>query len=653
MRRSILAMATAVAVLSAPLAPISAVPAPKASGCQQVELVWLTGSAGGSSALAATIEVLRNEVGEGETGVTRIGRAGPTLTASSLKQVRTQKLAARYFQGWQADAADAVGALTRMSRTCPDSMLAIGGFSRGAVSTRAAVRSLTKSPVVRRRVGLVLTVGDPLLRHRDRTIGDVVGFDLPERGAAGRALALPTWARSAGLSWCDQDPMCTTEGRVSDHDYRGRVPVSDELDVLAFDSQDKQTTLVGSPYTYRADDLRIVKASGLPAGMRVQGGAVTGTPRTVGTTRIRLTIRSSTVAPAVRATRTLKLDVVEPRAVAGTTLISRGYDGAPANDDSRTVTVSGDGNTVVFESQATNLVAGVSGADIPRIYAWHRATGTTELVAAPAGGDPRRLSVRGVSRDGNRILAEFTAFAARNTSLVLYDRLAGTSTTVADTDVERLNSMLTDDGEQVLFRTVSGTTTGIHRWTRATGTSEPVVMPSALAQRWTGGASADGRRLLIAYPAGVWDTGTQAFTATNGSATFGAWQGVESGEVSLDARLAAARGTGPAAGGGIGGDANGVVLDLPAGTARGSSFGNLAAAITPDAGWYADSSEGDLVLVRTSDGARYAAFEQAPDGDVISASITDDGTGVGFVDTASDLLPGTDRGVTNVYFWGR
>lgn len=653
MRRTVLAMTAALAgtMLTAPLVASSVVaarPGAKPAACHQVELVWLPGSAGGTNGLSAVRYALRYEVGRGETGVSKVGRVGPALTAPLLKQVRKQRLSSRYFTGWQADARAAVAALTRLSRTCPDSLLAVGGFSRGAVSTRAAVRALTRTPAVRRRVGLVVTVGDPLLRRRDRTVGDI---GTPEAGAAGTALHLMAWAKPAAISWCDDDPMCTTQGEVG-HDYRGRLPIHDELDAFPFDSDDAASALVDSPYTYRVQDLRIAGAKGLPSGLTVRDDAITGTPTATGSRRVRLTVRSAKIAPAVRATRLLTLDVVEPRAAAGTTLISRGYDGKPANDDTRTVMVSGDGSTVVFESEATNLVPGVSGADVPRVYAWNRAAGRTDLVAAPATEDHRRVSIRGVSRDGNRILTELTDWTGSGTAVVLHDRIAGTSTTVAS-GAERRTAMLTDDGEQVLF----GTAPGIARWTRATGTTEPVVMPPQAGARWTGGASADGRQLLFGFPTGVWDTVTQTFTPLGGSVPFGGWESIERAEVSLDAGLAMVRGIGPASGGGVGGDPAGAVLDLPSAHARGSTYGNIAAAITPDGQWYAQmgGSQGgrELALAHAPDGAIFFPYQRDTTGEVMWASISDDGSGLGYVHTAADLLPGTTRGVTNVYFWGR
>lgn len=646
--------------LAGPPAGVAAPAAPR-PGCDQVELVWLPGSAARDDGLRGVRRALRFVVGRGETGVTRVGRVGPRLTAARLAQVRRRGLAASHLAGWRADARAAVVALGRVHRACPDALLALGGFSRGAVATRAAVRSLTRVPALRRRLGLVVTVGDPLLRPGDRVVGEVADLGSPPRGAAGRALPWPRWARAAALSWCDDDRMCTPQGSVAGHDYTGgQLPVGDELAAMPVDAADARSTLVGEPFGYRAGSLRIVGADRLPAGLELHGGAVSGSPLATGTRRVRLRVRSTTVAPDVRRTRVLELAVVAPRAAAGTTLVTRGWDGAPADGPSSGVLVSGDGGTLVFASAATNLVPGSTRAC--RTFVWSRATGRTETLAAdPSGVCGVALDI---SRDGTRVLSYVEGrVPGAGGRLELVDRAAGTRTTVA-TGVPGETTLMPDDGESVIYR--ADRFGAFRRWDRASGTTTPLPAPPSPGGPeqlvdWTGGGSADGRHLLLQNPAGLWDTTTGTFTALHDTGTWAGWQAYAVAEVSLDATLGVVRGLGPAAGSGEGGSPAGLLLSWPSGDVVGPAGGsNLGAAITPDGGWLAIAGRygrDRLSLAQVATGARAFAFAApAPgtDGGVMSAAaLGDDGRTLAYVSSASDLLPGAGRGTANVYFWSR
>lgn len=95
--------------------------------------------------------------------------------------------------------------------------------------------------------------------------------------------------------------------------------------------------------------------------------------------------------------------------------------------DSMMSNISGDGSTVVFQSAATNLLAGADTDGFVDIYKWDRATGTTTRVT---NGDddsgyptaPVYQSAPGISDDGSRVV--FRSVAT--------DLVAGASTTTPD-----------------------------------------------------------------------------------------------------------------------------------------------------------------------------------------------------------------------------
>src|SRR5690606_27863611 len=67
------------------------------------------------------------------------------------------------------------------------------------------------------------------------------------------------------------------------------------------------------------------------------------------------------------------------------TLVSRGLGGVPANGPSDHATVSGDGEWVLFESEATNLVAGDTNG-VRDVFLFERATGNIAKVSTPVQG---------------------------------------------------------------------------------------------------------------------------------------------------------------------------------------------------------------------------------------------------------------------------
>lgn len=110
------------------------------------------------------------------------------------------------------------------------------------------------------------------------------------------------------------------------------------------------------------------------------------------------------------------------RATGETRLISRGLEGEPANGKSGSPQFSGDGRYILFESLASNLVAGDDNESAD-IFLHDRETGVTQLVTANLEGDGSGLALYSplvlgmhelvLSKDG-----KFAAFTSSATNLV-------------------------------------------------------------------------------------------------------------------------------------------------------------------------------------------------------------------------------------------
>ena len=98
-----------------------------------------------------------------------------------------------------------------------------------------------------------------------------------------------------------------------------------------------------------------------------------------------------------------------------TTLISEGLGGAAANGNSDSPKVSANGQVVVFDSNATNLVANDT-STVTNIFVWDMATGAiTRVSVTPGGGNPNGFSGGAtISADGSTV-----AFSSYADNLVL------------------------------------------------------------------------------------------------------------------------------------------------------------------------------------------------------------------------------------------
>lgn len=101
---------------------------------------------------------------------------------------------------------------------------------------------------------------------------------------------------------------------------------------------------------------------------------------------------------------------------AGVERISVGAAGVQANSESFEPTVSGDGRVIAFSSGASNLTAGVSGTSTINVYRRDVVAGTNTLVTANGAGTGVGGSRPMLSEDGNRL-----AFYSYASSLVAND----------------------------------------------------------------------------------------------------------------------------------------------------------------------------------------------------------------------------------------
>jgi Tol biopolymer transport system component len=81
-----------------------------------------------------------------------------------------------------------------------------------------------------------------------------------------------------------------------------------------------------------------------------------------------------------------------------TVLVSRASDGAPANDHAGTSSISGDGRFVAFQSDASNLVEGVTAPGM--IFVRDLKAETTTLVSRSSAGAPVSANSPSISGDG-------------------------------------------------------------------------------------------------------------------------------------------------------------------------------------------------------------------------------------------------------------
>lgn len=226
---------------------------------------------------------------------------------------------------------------------------------------------------------------------------------------------------------------------------------------------------------------------------------------------------------------------VHDRQTGQTTCISVSSVGAQSNGSSLNPDISPDGRFVVFESTASNLVAGDSNGTFD-VFCHDRQTAQTTRVSVGTGGLQALASCRqgSISADGR-----YVAFESDDNNLVpgntclgkdvfLHDRTLGTTTlvsvsnTTGQTFTSRQNPRIADDGNFVVFDSAAtdliSTDFNGHNdvfvWSRLTG---GITLVSENGNQGNGASleadlSADGRYVVFTSRATNFGSGT-----TNGA----------------------------------------------------------------------------------------------------------------------------------------
>lgn len=146
------------------------------------------------------------------------------------------------------------------------------------------------------------------------------------------------------------------------------------------------------------------------------------------------------------------------------TLVSRGLNGVPANEDSNNAVISDNGRYVTFTSHATNLVSDVV-ATVPQAYVFDRETNTVELVSTNAIGEISNAGsgADDISADGRYVLINTAAdnfgYADANgdNDIFLKDRQTGTvelisvATNAATGNLGSYTASMSADANYIVF----------------------------------------------------------------------------------------------------------------------------------------------------------------------------------------------------------
>jgi Tol biopolymer transport system component len=220
-----------------------------------------------------------------------------------------------------------------------------------------------------------------------------------------------------------------------------------------------------------------------------------------------------------------------------TRLVSANASGVQGNGDSFAPAISADGQSVAFESSASNLVAGDTNA-VSDVFVWNvqtqtTAPGVTRVSVGPAGLEANASSVE-PSLSGDGRLVAFSTFASNLTTgvtgtlsanVVLRNIVAGTNTLVsADSGgVARggSNPMLSESGTRLAFYSFSSQLVAgdvnnlwdIFVFDSGTGLNTRVSLTSAGGERDQGTESAS--RVVAPAMSGNGQFVAYATTATN------------------------------------------------------------------------------------------------------------------------------------------
>ena len=207
---------------------------------------------------------------------------------------------------------------------------------------------------------------------------------------------------------------------------------------------------------------------------------------------------------------------VRDRSTNKTILVSAAADGTPANARSQRADISADGEHVVFESGATDIVTGVSGT-VSQVYIHHLETGLTELVSQTSGGTPASLSSgeASVSADGRYVAfhsLDFQLDPKGFANIYVRDTVSNTTSLLAgSSDRQAGNPTISGDGQYVYYESIFDSFL-----TKRTGTTETrVPIPNGRNGITTSRLNENGRFLAVYNSDGrlyVWDRLTNKTT---------------------------------------------------------------------------------------------------------------------------------------------
>jgi WD40-like Beta Propeller Repeat len=158
------------------------------------------------------------------------------------------------------------------------------------------------------------------------------------------------------------------------------------------------------------------------------------------------------------------------KGAAGIERISLGDNDQQLNGYNFRCDIAGDSDAVVWVSDATNVMTGVPGTPNRAVYVRDLAAGTTELISkTPAGGFPTKTSTRAaISADGRYVVYQSTASDIiagdpdTNTDIFRYDRVAKQTVEVSVTSAgarvsaASTRGVISGDGRYVAFVSNSG-----------------------------------------------------------------------------------------------------------------------------------------------------------------------------------------------------
>ncbi len=308
--------------------------------------------------------------------------------------------------------------------------------------------------------------------------------------------------------------QATTRESVSSAGVQGNFhstypSISADGRFIAFDSG--ASNLVAGDTNFRPDVFVRDRVTGQSARVSVSSAGVQGTgnaelPSISADGRFVAFMSSSSTLVAGDSNNVFDI-FVHDRQTGTTSRVSVSTAGVEGNSSSRQPSISPDGNVVVFESAASNLVAGdTNGAQ--DVFAHDRLTGQTTRVSVASNGSQGNgasggdvLSVPRLSGDGR-----FVAFQSRASNLVpvdnaasdvfVHDRQTGQTTKVSVSSAgapalsDAMFPSISNDGRFVAFSTTSsnlvpGDTNGLEDvfvHDRQTGETTRVSMSSAAAQ---------------------------------------------------------------------------------------------------------------------------------------------------------------------------